>query len=105
MTYLSINRLAKKLEISGIHKQISATFIFFIIIEDFSRTIANIRMPLAIAVFTLALAYDVTNDDKKNKIIYWLGYFSTMLLHNSMFMFVIIRVLASLYKNINYIYI
>lgn len=102
MTYLSINRLAKKLEISGIHKQISATFIFFIVIEDFSRTIANIRMPLAIAVFILALAYDVTNDDKKNKIIYWLGYFSTMLLHNSMFMFVIIRVLASLYKNINY---
>lgn len=101
MTYLSINRLSKKLEISGIHKQIASTFIFFIIIEDFSRTIANIRMPLAIAVFTLALAYDVTDDNKKNKIIYWLGYLSTMLLHNSMFMFVIIRVLASLYKNIN----
>lgn len=101
MTYLSINRLSKKLEISGIHKQIASTFIFFIIIEDFSRTIANIRMPLAIAVFTLALAYDVTDDNKKNKIIYWLGYLSTMLLHNSMFMFVIVRVLASLYKNIN----
>ena len=43
----------------------------------------------------------MTNDDKKNKIIYWLGYFSTMLLHNSMFMFVIIRVLASLYKKVN----
>ena len=101
MTYLSINRLSKELEVSGIHKQIASTFIFFIIIENFSGTIANIRMPLAIAVFTLALAYDVTDDNKKNKIIYWLGYLSTMLLHNSMFMFVIIRVLASLYKNIN----
>lgn len=104
LTYLSVSKLTKNLNIENRNIQISAAFIFFVLIEDFSRTIANIRMPLAIAVFIMVLVYDVTNisSDKRSKILCWFGYISTMMLHNSMFMFVIIRGLSILYKSERY---
>lgn len=98
LMFLAINRLAKNLKLSNI--QITSAFILFILIEDYSRTIANIRMPLAIAVFTIALVYDITGKiSKKKTILCWIGYISTMFLHNAMFMFVLIRIVAVLYKN------
>ncbi|OXC12871.1 hypothetical protein AYP75_10590, partial [Ligilactobacillus agilis] len=98
LMFLAINKLSKALGLNNV--QITSAFILFILIEDYSRTIANIRMPLAMTIFTTALIYEVVGKESKKKaILCWIGYISTMFLHNAMFMFVLIRIIAVFYKN------
>lgn len=89
---IGINIVGMKFDLSN--TKIVSTFVFFVLINDYSRVIANIRMPLAIAVFMLIFSFEI-KDDKK-KLWEYFAYIALCLLHNAMFLYLGIKLLVDI---------
>jgi hypothetical protein len=61
---LSISLLGKKIKATNLSEL--SIFVFFVLINDYSRVIANIRMPLATALFALLWSFEISHNIKKN---------------------------------------
>lgn len=88
--FMAIGYINQKYKTSGYI--MSSILLFFVLINDYSRVIANIRMPLATVLFVLLWS----NEIKNNRVTIWhyLGYFLICLLHNAMFIFLFIKILV-----------
>ncbi|MFD1421864.1 hypothetical protein [Lactiplantibacillus songbeiensis] len=88
---VGISLVGKRMQISNFVS--TSIFVFFVIINDYSRVIANIRMPLAIALFILVWCVEVY----KGKLEMWMfpAYFLICLLHNGMFIYLCIKILVT----------
>lgn len=84
---LGLSYVGKKINASN--AMIVSSFVTFVLINDYSRVIANIRMPLAMGLFILIWCIQINSE--KNKIWYYLAYVFTCLLHSAMYIFLAIK--------------
>lgn len=87
---LSISLLGKRIKTTNLSEL--SIFVFFVLINDYSRVIANIRMPLATALFALIWSFEISHNVKK-RWVYPL-YCSLCLFHNAMYLFLVIKLLV-----------
>lgn len=92
--------ISKKMNIRNSY--VSLSFLLFIFINDYSRVIANIRMPLALSLFIFIWACEIYRD--KVDILQILGYICVCLIHNAMYILVILKI-ATIFINKNNQYI
>lgn len=74
-----------------------SSFVVFLIINDYSRVIANIRMPLAMAFFMLIWCKQIKNEDKK--LWYYAAYVLTCLIHSAMLIFLLSKLVVDFFPN------
>lgn len=82
--------VGKKIDASN--SEIVSSFIVFVLVNDYTRIIANIRMPLAMSLFLLIWCKQISSE--KNGLWYYFAYFLTCLIHSAMIIFFIIKIIV-----------
>lgn len=72
---------------------ITSAFVFFVIINDYSRVVANIRMPLATALFILILS--IFYQSKRHLLVYFV-LIIPCLLHNALWLYLFLYIIVNI---------
>lgn len=94
-TAIGLLLVGKKINASN--SVVISSFIVFLIINDYSRVIANIRMPLAMGFFMLIWCKQIKNEDKK--LWYYVAYVLTCLIHSAMLIFLLSKLIVDFCPN------
>ncbi len=96
-----INEVGKKNNIRIV--TICFAFLYFVALNNYKVSITNIRLPIAFALFMILIYNDLVKN--KHKFLCYVGYFSLVLIHNSMIIWLAIYFLAKLANRFTLLYL